>query len=307
MKLKNYLGILFAVCLLSCTEDNFVESEIDASNLARDQNVYIDQGILHFKTLDDFISTMNELNELDSKEKVKWIKERGHSKSLYLSDEENSNIFIPDPALATVVTDDGLYVVGDELHKITSDHEYSLQFKDLKEVDFSSLEENSETNKINVEYGKFDGAQLNGRFQGKSTIKAEPYNCDFYEQNGQRACRGIKTLGAYLEAWDRTYAFYASVGIRLKGRGVKSGNWTDVRMSYSQIDYVARTRGCSVNGCSAYETFTGSVSGNDKYQISKTINYMAGMGMWHVTEYIKGDFTYNSGWNGRVYRTQTWR
>lgn len=295
---KTMLAIAcFAMLLQAC---NTQKTEVAPNNL-NTSDVSVKNGALHFKNLDAFVKIVNQLNDGDLNLET-WPASIGFENSLRKSEKENA-LDVPDPVFATVLNTDGVYFIGDEAHRVTAKYEYSTKAQNVDQLLKIAID--SEDDKISgvkahkIIFGaaaeKFNAQNV--RFQG-----LEP-RIKYVYRNRPVPYATRYDLRAVLEAWSRTYVFYSSVGIRIKGEKEEKGGlfnklkWRENVMDYAYINYEARTKSCINGNC----TPMGTVSDMDfKYNVSElsiTIDKASGTSAWHVTEYIKGDFAYsNIGW-----------
>ena len=86
-------------------------------------DIEVTDGYLSFKSLEVFKTTMNSILKKPEKELSQWSQSIKFSNSLRASDERDSILMsdrlISDPYFAAVVNKDGIFSIGDTLHRIT--------------------------------------------------------------------------------------------------------------------------------------------------------------------------------------------
>lgn len=292
MLIKKTMVVLVCFWLLSaCTS---TQNEVKPTSDLPSAEVAVKNGTLYFKDEDTFVRIINQLNaenaDLDA-----WEKSLNFTNSLRQNQKDDEALDIPDPVFAAILNKDGVYYIGNEIHKVTPKYEYVIKDGNadkLKAVTAGNVQNLKRVVAHEIKFG-VAAQNFNARFQGKSTRKKTPYS-------------NATHLSAHLEAWDRTYALYASVGIRIKGRKKKRRKWKDDDMWFAQVDWRAYTEVCSGTGCSGKTLLTGSQSGRNTKSVSKTISYAGGIGVWHVTDYIEGDFQYNDDGYPMVTWSERW-
>ena len=292
MLIKRTMAVLACLWVLNaCTN---TQKEVKPVNDAQAVEVVVKNGALHFKNQDAFVKTVTKLNE-ESADLDAWEKSLNFTNSLRQVEGDVESLDIPDPVFAAILNADGVYYIGKEIHKVTSKYEYVIKDGDEQKLAAITVGNGQNLKAVVAHEIKFGNAEnaSNLRFQGKSTRKKTPYSYATH-------------LSAHLEAWDRTYALYASVGIRIKGRKKKRRKWKDDEMWFAEVTWRAFTEVCSASGCSGKSLLTGTSSGRNTKSVSKTINYAAGVGVWHVTEYIEGDFRYNDDGYPTVSWSERW-
>lgn len=307
INIKKTLAIV-ACCftLNACT--NNAQDEVMPANSLTTSEVVVKNGALHFKDMDVFVKITNQLNDgtLDAN---LWVKSIEFNNSLKQVQAEKlakgevldtEDLEIPDPVFASILNANGVYFIGDEAHKVTDEYEYVANAKEVDKL--SNINANSTLKTVagvkahKVKIGLME-KQQNARLLGKVTREKFPYI------NRPVPYDNRDDLKAQLIAWSRTYAVYSSVGIRITGRKYsKDGlfgslKWRDDKMDFASISWSAVTQVCHSGGCSEKGLLTGFESDTNEKSISKTINYAAGIGMWHVTDYVEGEFKYrDEGW-----------
>ena len=260
--------------------------------------VEVRDGIVFFKNTESFSQTLSLLNSIDDEELEFWEDSLDFDNSLRkgydisfdtLEDidlESSSKLYIPDDALATVVNENGIFVVGNEIHKITNENEYivqNLDFDKLKQIDDSEVNLPENVTKFKIRKGIKDNTLIQTRVgEGKYTRKKSPY-VDI----------GVKHLSAHLIAWHRTYAGYASIGVRIKGRKLKRRKWRNDKMWYASLEYTASISIQQNLLPYTTELLTGFKSRRNKKRVGKVIKFMSYIGKWYEVNFIDCKFEYH--------------
>lgn len=308
INIKKTLAIV-ACCwtLNACT--NNTQNEVSPANSLTNNEVVVKNGALHFKDMDAFVKTTSQLNDgtldvnlwLKSIDFKNSLKQTQAAKIAKGEELDNEDLEVPDPVFASILNADGVYFIGDEAHKVTTQYEYVTNAQEatkLSNINTSStLAEVPGVKAHKVKIGQIE-KQSNARLLGKVTRERFPYA----DRPVPYATRN--DLKAQLSAWSRTYAVYSSVGISITGRKYsKDGlfgslQWRDDEMDYASINWSALTKVCHSGGCSEQGLLTGFVYANNEKTVSKTINTAYGAGIWHVTAYVEGEFKYrDEGWH----------
>ncbi len=282
MTIKKTFAIIACFVVLNACKNQI--NEVAPSNLNTNE-VVVKNGALHFKDLNVFTKIVKQLNDGDL-DLDTWTASIGFTNSL--SQSQNNTLDIPDPVFANILNAEGIYFIGNEAHKVGKTYEYvtnEQNIEQLRNIDVNSKEENIAGMKAHkIKFGAAAKA-FNARFQGAETLSRIPYT-------------SRHDLQAELHAWSRTYAVYSSVGVRIKGRKFRKGGlfgsskWRDDEMDFASISYECQTEVCVGGQCSGEAILTGDDSVTNKKKLSITINYSAGTGTWHVTDYIEADFSY---------------
>ncbi|OJJ22600.1 hypothetical protein BKI52_07935 [marine bacterium AO1-C] len=291
MLIKKTMAVLACLWVLNaCTN---TRNEVTPTKDLPTAAVVVKNGALHFKNQDAFINIITQLNG-DNVDLNAWEESINFTNSLRQHQEDEEGLDIPDPVFASILNTEGVYYIGKEVHKVTPKYEYVVKDGNTETLEAIVAGNTSNLRGVKVHEIKYGVAaqSFNARFQGKSTRKKTPYS-------------NATHLSAHLEAWDRTYALYASVGIRIKGRKKKRRKWKDDEMWFAEVTWRAYTEAC-VPSCTGKALLTGTKSGTNTKSVSKTINYAAGTGAWHVTDYIEGDFRYNDDGYPMVSWSERW-
>ena len=202
--------------------------------------------------------------------------------------ETDSWELVSDSFFASVVNKDGIYVVGDTIHKITYDIEYLITDGDFKKLE--DLDNGLKSSGTVIEFNIIRQQGSDKDWAGWRTIK--------------KSCPcGNCNLSAHLKAWNVSYAYYASCGIRITGRKY-DGKWKDDAMWWAKVDGCARINSCIYTACSGYYTVCGNAEGTNKINVDKTLEYwvypLSGGILFcdyvHADYYYTDDGCYNQHW-----------
>jgi hypothetical protein len=283
----------FFALTYSCSKNELSEKE------QIQETVYAKDNIVHFKSMKDFVKTINFLHSLHRKDLATWEKDLGFSKSMRnyyeeLQDPNNADIedrwsVIPDPVFASIVNEQGVFVIGDTIHKITYNYEYLITDGDLNKLDDLEKSEtfkSSTSNIIQIPIIRFE-KDNNLKWVGWKTYEKTDI-CDLTNRRAQ------------LKAWNVTYALYASSGIRIVGRQhIKNiwGNydWKDWYMDYAKVDGCVRaTAIVGAQSTGVYE-LCGSDEETDEKNVDKTLTYWAGTGVVINVFWVHANYYYEDG------------
>ena len=221
------LTICLALALLVSCQDT--EPFVDSQPEIPVPSVRLEAQTLHFKDVNSFTETMAMLNQKSENQIKQWLEELSFSESLFMQnvDAEQINtakktLDIPDPSLRAILNIDGLYVIGNEAHKISEDAELAQPIIADVLPTAMSWDKNELITRTPIVYGKEDYA-LEGQNNARTDLrKFAPYDGDFvYDAPGWPVQYlpydiNVGWLSAHIEAWNRTYAVYASAGLRIK-------------------------------------------------------------------------------------------
>ncbi|SNR16058.1 DUF4848 domain-containing protein [Tenacibaculum jejuense] len=289
---KNFQLLLLLLVLIVYSCSNELENEESLN----DALVKVEDGILVFKDTDVFTSQLETLHSMSDEERIAWLTEIGFNNSLYLKtkdltlDElhEKNYINVPDDIFATILNKDGVYIVGEEAHKIGHSEELITNKNNIKNNELAWL------NKDNLKSYAIDfGNDDNSLLKREDLQKTEPYDGDFFNLNGTRANLGVTHLSAHLIGWNRGYVGYASVGIKIKGRKKKRRKWKDDEMWFAGIAYEAWVIGDFAN-----RHTLGFVGEDRKKSVQKTLFWKAGGAYFGAR--IEAAFTYEDDGYPRV-------
>lgn len=288
--------------LLSCSNDNLTE------NVSIEEDVKVVNGIVYFKNQSAFKKVMASLHENGQENLSVWEVKMGFDNSYRkkidtecAGDEEmlDTLLIIEDPFFATVVNQDGIFVINDTIHKITYNQEFLIPNLDFDKLDNISVDFDlkSAIDGINT----FEIIRTNKtKTEEKSVtwwneIKKNYYNSDICNEN----------LSAHLKAWCVNYAAYGSFGVRIEGRKYKKniwGNWDwrDDEMWFAKVD------ACGWGGptWSPAVKYCGSDDGTNKKNVATTLLWYSGGIVF--CDSIVCTYTYEDDGCSRLTWTITW-
>jgi hypothetical protein len=281
--------------IYSCSKENL--SQIDL-NLEQEK-IYVKNNIIHFKTMNDFVETIDYLMSVDRNKISEWEKSIGFKSSMRayyenLDEPKQADLIerwslIPDPVFASIVNDEGIYCIGDTIHKVTRYIEYLITDGDYAKLSLIDSRSSEEVNSSSIIAIPIKRELNNGNLKWigwKSVEKTDI--CNLTDRRAQ------------LKAWNMTYAAYASCGIRIVGRQyVKNfwGNWDwkDWYMDWAKVDGCARMNYyCLGNPGTVFE-HCASNTGTDTKDVEKIIGYVVGAGCAVNCWWIHADYYYEDG------------
>ncbi|OED48327.1 hypothetical protein AB832_00215 [Flavobacteriaceae bacterium (ex Bugula neritina AB1)] len=227
--LFNLISVIFFIGCTNQSEDiSALESDIPNDDL------YLKNGVLHFKNEHVFFETMEKLRNVSDTEIANWIEKIGFDNSLFLEyiDPEREGdlpIEINDNGFLAILNQDHIYFVKDTYRKITED--FQLVAKNnipVNQIDWT----NSEINRFKIK--RFSSKKA---LQHKEKIvhKTEPYWGDFLDAN-ENPIYSTKNLSAHLVAWNTNYGTHSTYGVRINGRKKRRRKWKDDSMWFASIE-----------------------------------------------------------------------
>lgn len=297
-----FVGLTMMSLIISCQENE--------PNIQKNQpEVWVENQTMHFNNQEAFNTTIENLHKMSQKERDDWLAEMNFNNSLYSvvnkadESEKENYVDVPDDVFASILNADGIYMIDNIIHKITQKFEL---VKDLGEKrSFQNIDWNKDENikRHKILYGKGDyyyNKLYPSNNSRKVRIKDRPYgdNSEFVDANGDPV-NETENLSCYLEAWNRSYLFYASAGLTIRGRK-NDGGWRDDKMWYARIDYEARGR--STVPSQPWTIRSGSAAESNHKDVQAVIFYVSGPGTALDIDYFDADFTYEDDGYPRVYR-----
>ncbi len=294
-KLNYYALIVLSVMFISisCNKEKIEKESLAPS----DQEVYVKNNIVHFATMDNFKTTVDQLMNYTEDELEKWENSIGFNNSMrkyYQNLEEPDQPellerwkLIPDAVLATLVNDDGVYVVDGEIHKITYEYEYIIRDGDYSKL--TDIENISKNKNANSAIGVFKIQ----RKTNDSDLKWVGWKT--YEKTD--IC-GMTDRRAQLKAWNITTVAYASCGMRIVGRqyikkcGLCRKKWVDWYMDWAKVDGCARMNYWIGGSTSGVFEHCASDQGTNTKRVDKTLGYAVGIGAVVNCYWIHGTYYY---------------
>lgn len=249
--------------------------------------------IVHFKNREAFKRTIDELHSNGRNTLKDWESKVCFDYSLRkLNDNDTINepypndAIIQDPFFATVVNQDGLFVIADSIHKITFKTEYIIpnyNFRKLKELNsnngLKSAIVDEEIVKFDITRGKTDPLTKSVTWWN-TREKSDP-------------C-GYCHLSAHVKCWCVNYVAYSSVGIRISGRKANDvpncSDFRNDRMWLAEVDGCAWARPGNFPP-EFLGTYCGSSLNDDEYNVDKTLLYQVGTSIY--CEKIEADYYYS--------------
>lgn len=329
LNLTRLVVILLAVLsFTSCRDDQPDEYEPQPQSLTARMasggvtSASVKQGIMYFPNIESFEAAIAKLQELDEDEILAKIDAYGSNfNSLYKKVaelESNEDLYedelesliatdfvdIPDAAFRALLNENGEYIVGNTVHKVTATHELSKTFssdEELNNLDWYS----SSVAKEEILFGEGDYS-LEEEGSGLRTItrKKTPYNGDFFWQNGS-TYTGPRTsdLSAHLMMWNRRYGLYASLGVKIRGRKKKRRRWKNDSMHFAKLEYVCSGQARTTLPLRVFDfNRAESKSGVNKKTVQKTIYWKIGYQVAIIVDELIVDYTYEDDGYPRVYR-----
>jgi hypothetical protein len=268
------------------------ETDLQMSDqLENQKDVWVENDIVYFKDRTAFKDALTELHRLDVDELEAWEKTIGFSNSYrkilnnQLSDElidDKDEFIIEDMYFASVVNQQGVFVLNDTIHKITYSTEYVIP-----DLDFEKL------NKIND--GVTERVNNVETFKIKRGIFKEPSEVVLKSVSGWETKKkrgkddGFKNddLGVDLKCWCVNYLAYASIGVRIIGREDSWRGWKNRRMDYAKVDGCAYYR---LNWQDDEIIDCGSDDGVNEKKVAKTLTWV--LVNINVCDSISCEYTY---------------
>ena len=216
--------------------------EDEKNQLNNTSEVYYTDGSIHFRDMQSFEKTIKQISTFDSMQYVAWkqnfegfisMKDK-YATLLEINDNESETEFksleelvreanlpyIPSLSFAAVVNENGVYEVGDEIKRISSDnyeyiYRYDKTILNLRE----SISDYSDNNVVKFKIENvLDETKSNHRtnwMYGESYEWMTPYLAEF---NDDRHHLDIR-------AWALNYSSHSSMGVSMTGRRYKKTCW----------------------------------------------------------------------------------
>jgi hypothetical protein len=314
--------VLFTAMLLiySCSdqqENDFLNIDGETQEYSYNSNgVKVIDNVVYFRDSKSFSETMNTLVTYNEQSLANWETENGFTTSYrkvlngssedslaYITETDSAFAYIIEsPAFATVVNNEGVFVIGDTIHKITYSTEYmipELDFITLSGIDSDDITKSVSSNIITFEIMR----QRLTSVSLKSAEATESYivgtllikkNSDtdpriFVNDDGDELAK----ISAHLYAWCNNYSSYSSIGIKLVGRKKGTWGWRNDDMWYGEI-YGETTyfdSYSSSNYTGVIFDKTCSSSGTNVSTVSSDIVYKTGQTYLRCKE-LSGTYTY---------------
>lgn len=224
-----------------------------------DDGIKIVDNVVYFEDSEAFKTTMDLLVAKNIKELESWEREIGFSSSYrkVLSGESSDSLayctetdstfkyIIESPAFATIVNEDGVFVIGDTIHKITYDTEYlipNIDFSALKNIEGKGNLKSVNSSIISYKIGRqrltpvaLKSVEGTDSYIVGTRLLKKNYATDpnvFVNDNGST----LKKISAHLHAWCNNYSSYSSIGVKIVGRKDGFFGWRDDAMWYASVD-----------------------------------------------------------------------
>lgn len=197
---------------------------------------------------------------------------------------------------ASVLNADGIFYLGDTIHKVTDDYEYALVGGDeesLNEILASrdglpahpGLKVHQITGDLGDEGKEGDAPQrvLTGMHTIIRDIGTDPSG------NPKRVV---------MEAWSRNYLTYASNGVNLTTQSYRRGglfgrkDWRDSAVYYLKVDVESRQYSSIAGVGSGWYVINSQEEAWSYHHIQEVMEYLVGTGVWLDTDYIDCTYTY---------------
>lgn len=248
--------------IYSCSEqqeNDFLSIDEETQEYSYNSNgVKVIDNVVYFRDSESFSETMNTLVTYNEQSLANWETENGFTTSYrkvlngssedslaYITETDSAFAYIIEsPAFATVVNNEGVFIIGDTIHKITYSTEYMIP-----ELDFLALSEinpNDNTKSVSSNILTFEiMRQRLTPVSLKSAEATESYivgtllikkNSDtdpriFVNDDGDELAK----ISAHLYAWCNNYSSYSSIGIKLVGRKKGTWGWRNDDMWYGEV------------------------------------------------------------------------
>ena len=232
LSLNLLISLVLVVIFTNCKNEEDLKRDSQQEEFLKVEN-----GIIFFKDRCEFENTMYLLHSIGSEKLSAWEKEIGFGNSLRSYVEMNSDNFdpereiIPDPFFASVVNKDGIFAIGDTVHKLTFDTEYVTTIENLPKLR-EVKKGNAISKAISSEVIKeFPISRKIGTNDGLKSISG------MFLEEVWSPC-GIEHISPHLYHWCTNTLVYASIGIKIVGRkrtGTNcDGMFVDAKMNYAK-------------------------------------------------------------------------
>ncbi|MCG6191413.1 hypothetical protein [Maribellus maritimus] len=261
--LKISLILIVSIFLIySCSEEQeesfqTIDKEIAQIDYNSDGVKVVDD-VVYFKNAKAFAKTMQALNEKKEKDLENWEIENGFAASyrkvlngtskdslIYLTETDSAfSYIIESPEFATVVNEDGVFVIGDTIHKITYSVEYmipDLDFSALSAIDLGDITKSAKSNIVTYEITRqkltpvcLKSAAVTESYIMGSRLLRKNYNTDplvFMNDEGDL----LEKISAHLHAWCNNYSNYSEIGVKIVGRKRGTFGWRNDNMWYAAV------------------------------------------------------------------------
>lgn len=263
---QGFLVIILAIASVSCRKevDSVAPAQEKTSNRIAD-GVEVHNGRLVFNDMEAFKAYMEEMHSMsleeveaaDANDGVLSLRERyqqidGVGEDATVTTDQlfasGELLFVPDSRFASVLNQDGVFQIGDDIHKITQNMEYIITNDDEEilensdwsnpnvtqfPIEFTSTIEQPEGGKTgSANNGSTTSQNSNARTGNFWGWKETTKTIDNSENNLPQTSNGRPTrlFGAQ---WNVQYAVYSSHGVRSKFEyKSRYAGWLDEKASY---------------------------------------------------------------------------
>ncbi|TGE14086.1 hypothetical protein [Hymenobacter elongatus] len=321
---SKYLLLAMGLGLLSCEKApvNPASSQKANTSSALYEGTSTANGRLVFESEDQFLETMKGLQALDHQSLVKWDSENGvtslveHYKEFDMEEREEGTVQylisqgkllgVPDEKFAAVLNADGVFQVGQEIHKVNQYEElifpaeredilikHSWNDPEVKHIpiEFKYVSEDAKSEIVKEP----STAQRTGNFYGW-------YTRNVYSDVNNRAMPktwNSRETRMVAEQWNVTYAVYASHGVRTKYEyRSRFAGWLCNDASYLAVEGNSRVRG---TGQPFAIPVSGSSNDSNTSSTSKTLAWLGGLGVAFTIE--ESNSTHTAVYKGATART----
>jgi hypothetical protein len=285
--------LLCLIFIVGCSDDSDLitkpENQIPVDLKVRD-------GVVHFENQLAFNKTMELLHkngpsQLENFERSIGFTNSLRSKLLSIENEELPPVNIKDLFFASVVNSEGVFFIGNTIHKITEEFEFAMPNGDEKLLTEALANRTSE---------KFKDAGI----VEHRIISRDFSNAHFSGESQQSQSLGTDQSGnskrIVMQAWSRNYLAYASNGVNLNTEsyrrtcGLCSKKWRDSAVEYIKVSVESRQYS-SITGTGYWFVLNKEEEAYSYDHVQKIMDYVVGTGVWIDTEYIKCTYSWIGG------------
>jgi len=229
---------IFVALLVACHKEENEEAVSKSEDGFTIENNYV-----RFYSKESFIKTMSALHKLSTSELPKWEKEHGIQNSLRSKQWDTTktidveNMLVQDMRFASVINEDGVYAIGDSIHKITQDKEYVYRIG----TSVSSTTLGRSSSGVRVFLIKKQILNLDAPLDNnviKTRSMADQYV--YYDQTQMdippSSAKGTRRVRFY--AWSTSYIAYCSNGIGMHSQFRTKNFWGQLYWKDSPMAYM---------------------------------------------------------------------
>lgn len=288
MKNKYTLPVMLLVftCLFACKKES---SNIEASK----EDIEVKDGYLTFKNSEAFKNTMDIILKKPERELSQWNQSINFTNSLRSSYEQDSILasdrLIPDPYFASVVNKQGMFAIGDTLHRITENYEYALKNGENTLNTLLSIQSSDEAQSIQgIKIHRVTGIKES---KSGNSVSFTGKQSRYYEQ-----CNDGRPNRVELAVMTRNYLVYQFARVEADGEAYRRGgvfgsrNWHPEEMYYTTITGTIDLK--LANGLTQNDVPV-NVSGYNQQSVGQTLDYYVGTpGNLNIHEIVRADLQY---------------